>query len=91
MSHSISSPNRYDTHHNDDVRARGSKAGVKLEDIPVASPAFEKRQHRYKQAAREADFAKREKDGKNHSTLPLTKMGYLTARANLRGWQKSTS
>jgi hypothetical protein len=48
---------------------------VKLEEIPVASPAFERRQRRYRQAAREADSAKREKDGKKPFYLTLDKDG----------------
>jgi len=90
-SRSRSPPNPYARHQSDDVRARDSRPFVKLEDIHVASPAFERRQRRYKQAAREADAAKREKDGKKPFYIILTKMGYLTARASPRGWQKLTS
>ena len=57
------------------MRTRGSKTLVKLEDIPVASPAFERRQRRYKEAAREADSAKREKDGKKPFYITLDKDG----------------
>ena len=72
---SRSPPNRSGRHHSDDVRARGSRASVKLEDIPVASPAFERRQRRYKQAAREAESARREKDGKKPFYITLDKDG----------------
>ena len=41
----------------------------------MASPAFERRQRRYRQAAREADSAKREKDGKKPFYLTLDKDG----------------
>ena len=41
----------------------------------MASPAFERRQRRYKQAAREADSAKREKDGKKPFYITLDKDG----------------
>ena len=41
----------------------------------MASPAFERRQRRYKQAAREADSAKREKDGKKPFYITLDKEG----------------
>ena len=74
-SRSRSPPNPYARHHRDDVRARDSRAFVKLEDIPVPSPAFERRQRRYKQAGREADCAKREKDGKKPFYITLDKDG----------------
>ena len=48
---------------------------MKLEQIPLASPAFERRQRRYKQAAREADSAKRAKDGKKPFYITLDKDG----------------
>ena len=48
---------------------------MKLEQIPLPSPAFERRQRRYKQAAREADSAKREKDGKKPFYITLDKDG----------------
>ena len=48
---------------------------MKEEQIPQASPAFERRQRRYKQAAREADSAKREKDGKKPFYITLDKDG----------------
>ena len=48
---------------------------MKLDQIPVASPAFERRQRRYKQAAREVDSAKREKAGKKPFYITLDKDG----------------
>jgi hypothetical protein len=66
---------RYGRHPNDDARQRGSKSFVKLEEIPVASPAFERRQRRYKQAAREADSARRETDGKKPFYITLDREG----------------
>ena len=48
---------------------------MKPEQVPVVSPAFERRQRRYKQAAREADSAKREKDGKKPFYITLDKDG----------------
>jgi hypothetical protein len=41
----------------------------------VASPAFERRKRRYKQAAREADSARREKDGKKPFYITVDKDG----------------
>ena len=48
---------------------------MKLEDNSEASPAFERRQRRYKQAAREADSARREKEGKKPFYITLDKDG----------------
>ena len=74
-SNSQSPHDRYARHPSDDARQRGSRSFVKLEEIPETSPAFERRQRRYKQAAREADSARRSKDGKKPFYITLDKEG----------------
>ena len=64
-----SSPRRSDTiafphYANFSRRERATRAEVKLEQLAVASPASERKQRRHKQATREADATKRERDGK---------------------------
>ena len=74
-SRSPSQQNRYDRVEALDGRERTTRTVVKLEQFALASPAYERRQRRYKQAAREADSARREKDGKKPFYITLDKDG----------------
>ena len=74
-SRSTSPHNRYAKQQPDDVTERGSRPCVKLEQIAEASPAFERRHRRYRQAAREANSTRREKDGKKPFYITLDKDG----------------
>ena len=72
---SPSQANCYDSQQALDGRERTTRTFVKPEQSPVPSPAFARRQRRHKQAAREADSAKREKDGKKPFYITLDKDG----------------
>ena len=74
-SRSPSLANRYDSQQALDGRERRTRTFVKPEQSPVTSPASARRQRRHKQAAREADSAKREKDGKKPFYITLDKDG----------------
>ena len=74
-SRSPSLPKRYDRHQAFDVREQTSRTFVKLEQILEASSAYERRHRFYKQAAQEADSAKRERDGRKQFYITLDKDG----------------
>lgn len=66
---------QYGRSHADERKERRGRVVVKQENMATVSPAFERRQRRHKQAAREADTARRERDGKKPFYITLDQDG----------------